>query len=125
MRAGTLLAIAAAVLIAAYFIARGPRPESKAQVAARQAADSLTRARLGAFERGDFHAWARALRPDALVIAADSGEVLVGREAAEAEMKEYFGLALGHESVLEFRPRIVVTGATRRGRLAWAAAELE
>ncbi|MGH7732041.1 MAG: nuclear transport factor 2 family protein [Candidatus Eiseniibacteriota bacterium] len=125
MRFVLALAIVVPILVGAYVLSSRPRPEPVAQTAARHAADSLTRARLEAFERLEFPAFAAALRPDGLVIAADPEEALVGGPAVVAEMEKDFGPAAARGLTLDIRPERVLTGATRRGRMAWAAADLD
>jgi hypothetical protein len=114
-----LLGVAASILIGAYFLARGPQPAPPAQVAARHAADSLTRVRLEAFERADYAAWSVALRPDGILVGADPGGVAIGPTAAADAMRAAGPVAR------DLEPGPVMTGATRRGRLAWAATPLD
>jgi ketosteroid isomerase-like protein len=116
------VAIVVPLLVAAFVLSGRPRPETTAQIAARQAADSLTQARLAAFGRDP--SWGRLLRPDALVVLPDA----VGpaeAESAVANLEEDFGHALREGMILPIRVTRVVAGATRRGRLAWAAAEMD
>ena len=124
MRALALAAVAISVVLAAWLLVRGPRP-STAQIGARATADSLTRARLAAFERGEFGVWSTMLRSDALLIAADPAGVHVGPGAAAAEMMKDLAPEFARGLVLEITPERVTTGATRRGRMAWAAAALD
>ena len=125
MRFVVAVAIVVPLLVVAYVLSSRPRPDPPSQTAARHAVDSLTRARLEAFERLEFQAWASAIRSDGLVIAADPGEALVGGPAVVAEMEKDFASAAAQGLALDIRPERVVTGATSRGRLARAAADLD
>ena len=118
MRAVALMAIAFSIAAAAYFIARD-RPTPPAQIAARQAADSLTRVQLAAIERADFTAWAAPLRPDGIVIGTRLRDFNVGAADAAQTMRDVIPLWVDCS-----RGR-VMTGATRRGRLAWAVAPFD
>jgi ketosteroid isomerase-like protein len=122
MRFLAVIAIVAPIIVLGYVVGHAPRPETAAQVAARQAVDSLTRARVDALERADIPAWAASLRSDGVVITADPGPALIGPAAAAAGVQKGFS-ATGEGITLE--PQRIVTGATRRGRLAWAASPLD
>ena len=113
------IAVVVPIMVVLWVLVGGPRPEPAAQVAARHAVDSLTRARLAALEQGDVAAWGAALRPDVLLLGDDVDPARTGREDAIAEMRRELGPTIpgGVERV--------TVGATRRGRLAWAAAELD
>ena len=52
MRFIAAVAIVVPILAAAYVLSRGPWPETKAQIAAIQVADSLTRARVDSLDGG-------------------------------------------------------------------------
>lgn len=123
MRYLAVIAIVVPIISVGYILGRAPRPETAAQIAAHAAADSLTRARLQALERADLAAWAAPIRSDGVVITADPGAALVGPAAATAGMEKALS-AGGTVVTLGIEPRGVETGATRRGRLAWAAAPL-
>lgn len=125
MRFIAAVAIIVPILAAAYVLSRGPRPEPAAQTAAAHLADSLTRARLAALGEGDVPRWGAALRIDALLLGDDADPASVGREAAVAEMSRELAAASAPAGVPGPRIGRVSVGATRRGRLAWAAAELE
>jgi len=112
------------VVVVIWVLSRGPRPEPAAQVAARHAVDSLTRARLAALEQGDVAAWGAALRPDALLLGDDADPARTGRDEAVAEMRRELGPTIAGGYSADVRVQRVTVGATRRGRLAWAAAEL-
>lgn len=124
MRFLAVLAPAVGVLVVLYLLARGPQADSPPQVVARAAADSITHARLEAFSEGRFEDWAGALRRGGLIIGPDSDDVLADSADAVTEMAKDFGPMITGGRRLEIEPRLV-TGATRRGRLAWVGGELD
>ena len=123
MRYLAVIAIVVPIIAAGYVLGRMPRPETRAQVAARVTVDSLTRGRLEALERRDAAAWAAPLRQDGVVITPDPGAPLIGPVAAAAWMRRDSSTA-GPAITGDVEPQRVATGATRRGRLAWAALPL-
>ncbi len=125
MRFIAAIAIIVPILAAAFVLSRGPWPEPAAQIAARHAADSLTRVRLADLGRGDVSAWGAALRSDALLLGDDADPTRFGAEAAVAEMRRELVPDPGEGFAPDIRIGRVTVGATRRGRLAWSAAELD
>lgn len=123
MRFLAVLAPAVGVLVVLYLLARGPQPESPSMIAARAATDSITHARLEAFSEGRFEEWARPLRRGGLILGPEADDVLADSADAVAEMAKDFGPMITGGGGLEIEPRLV-TGATRRGRLAWVGGEL-
>jgi hypothetical protein len=124
MRFIAAIAIVVPILAVAYVLTRGPRPEPAAQVAARHAADSLTRGRLAALERGDVEAWGAALRPDALLLGDDADPARTGPVEAVAEMRRELGPVTAERSAPDLSIGRLIAGGTRRGRLAWTAVDL-
>ncbi len=119
------IAILGPILVVIWVLSRGPWPEPAAQIAARHAADSLTRVRLAALGRGDIGAWGASLRTDALLLGDDADPLRIGREEAVAEMRREGNSGSAEASAPGIRIGRVTVGATRRGRLAWAAAEVD
>ena len=111
-------------MVVIWVLSRGPWHEPAAQAAARHAVDSLTRVRLAALEQGDVAAWGAALRSDALLLGDDADPARTGPVEAVAEMRRERGPAIAGGSAADVRVERVTVGATRRGRLAWAAAGL-
>lgn len=125
MRFIAAIAIIVPVLVVIWVLTRGPWPEPAAQVAARHAADSLTRVRLAALGQGDVAAWGAALRSDALLLGDDSDPARIGPVEAVAEMRRELAPVIAEAGAVDVHVERVVTGATRRGRLAWSVAELD
>lgn len=125
MRFIAAVAIVVPILASIYVLSRGPRPETRAQIVAIHAADSLTRERVAALGAGDVAGWAATLRTDALVLGDDRDPAAVGRDAAVAEIGRELAAATALSGAPGPRVERLIVGATRRGRLAWTAAELE
>lgn len=124
MRFIAAIAIIVPILAAAYVLSRGPRPEPAAQQAARHAADSLARGRLAALGRGDVDAWGAALRSDALLLGDDADPARTGPAEAVAEMRRELASTSAEGLAPDISISRLIVGATRRGRLAWTATEL-
>ena len=119
------IAFVVPVVVVIWVLVGGPRPESAAQVAAMHAVDSLTRVRVAALGRHEIDAWGAALRSDALLLGDDGDPARIGRVEAVDEMRRELGSASDAASALDFDVMRVATGATRRGRLAWAAVSFD
>jgi len=124
MRFIAAIAIIVPILATAYVLSRAPRPEPAAQRAARHAADSLARGRLAALGRGDVDAWGAALRSDALLLGDDADPARTGPAEAVAEMRRELAPTSAEGLAQDISISRLIVGATRRGRLAWTAAEL-
>lgn len=120
MRLLLVLVIVAPIVVAAYFLSRGPWPEPAGQRAARLDVDSITHERLEALGRGDVEGWGRALRADAMVVSWNHRQVSIGPEVAIQGMKGDSGHAARGARIHGSGSPRVITGASRRGRLAWA-----
>ena len=121
MRVLTGIAVLVPILVLTWVLTSGPWPAPAAQIEARHAADSLTRARLATLGGGDVDGWGAALRPDALSLAHDADTARVGRDEAMSTMRRRPAGARPDIAALAAPGARLATGATRRGRLAWAA----
>jgi ketosteroid isomerase-like protein len=118
MRVLSFVGAGVAVLVVIYLLVRGQEPNPPAQISARKAVEELTRDRVHALASGDVERWARSFAPYARFVCFDLTAPGCGPDAAAMLARREIGGGPGGG------PGPIRVGASRRGRLAWAVAEI-